>query len=73
VVPSELRRLYWTYTFWDIRVKTRLYLGREQAKVVQEYQTFATLLSQVFGGSDSNKNKNETPEQMQAALDRMLG
>jgi len=57
VVPSETTEIYWRYTLKDIRVKLRLFMGNQQALIVQQFQTMATIVSQAFG---SGKNKSDT-------------
>ena len=64
VVPSELRKLYWKYTLNDIKVRLKLYLGREQALILQSYDTMALLINQAFGGTST---KEASPPKEQAA------
>jgi hypothetical protein len=50
--------IIWKYTREDIKIRTRLRLGETQAQHMQEYQTFATLLSGVLG----TKEDDSTPD-----------
>lgn len=75
LVPSQLNRLYWRITYNDIQVGTRLYLGHHQSKIVQEYETFAILLSQAFGGGkedDKDVNIVNTKDQALASFKEMF-
>lgn len=77
-MPSNLPTLYWKYSFNDVKTKLKLYLGREQALVIQSYDTLALLVEQAFGDG-----KPSTPEpavrvastltEMQAAFGSMFG
>lgn len=57
-VPSDLDEIYWRCTLKDIRVKLRLYLGHQQALIVQNFQSMATIVAQAFG----NKKKDKPAE-----------
>ena len=54
-VPSDLIEIYWRCSIKDIRVKLRLYLGHQQALIVQNFQSMATIVSQAFGGKKKDK------------------
>jgi hypothetical protein len=47
----------WEYSLDDMRVRIRLKIGEQQAKVHQDYQTLALIVSEAFGGK-----KSETPQ-----------
>lgn len=49
-------RIVWKYTREDIKIRTRLRLGEAQAHHMQQYQTYATLLSGVLGPKDSDSS-----------------
>jgi hypothetical protein len=70
-----LPEVYWKYTLNDIRVATRLYLGRQQALIVQDFDTMAILLSQAFGSKKKSGkvNKVKSKAGMQQALKGLLG
>ncbi len=53
-VPSDIDEIYWRCSLKDIRVKLRLYLGHQQALIVQNFQSLATIVSQAFGGKKKN-------------------
>lgn len=77
-VPSNLPELYWKYTRNDFKVKLRLYLGCSQARIVQDYQSLAKVVSEAFGGStqskvDENTLVPKTKEEMQAAFKGVFG
>lgn len=77
-LPSTLIEVYWKYTLNDIRVATRLHLGRQQALIVQDFDTMATLLSQAFGGKKGKKKggqmaKAKSKAEMQNALKGLFG
>ncbi|HQT79057.1 MAG TPA: hypothetical protein PLD10_18545 [Rhodopila sp.] len=40
----------------DVETRTRLKVGFQQSRIVQDYQTLASIASQIFGG-----NKQQTP------------
>lgn len=54
-VPSDLDEIYWRCTLKDIRVKLRLYLGHQQALIVQNFQSMSIIVSQAFGGKKKDK------------------
>lgn len=59
-------------------MKLRLHLGREQALIIQEYQTLGKVISQALGGSKSSKTAEEvtipkTGAEMQAAFKSVFG
>lgn len=54
-VPSDLDEIYWRCTLKDIRVKLRLYLGHQQALIVQYFQSMSIIVSQAFGGKKKDK------------------
>lgn len=76
VLPSTTSEVYWKYTFNDIRVAIRLYLGRKQASFVQDFDTMATIVSQAFGGGgkkksggkDGSKKQVKSKAEMRAAF-----
>jgi hypothetical protein len=47
----------WEYSLDDMRVRIRLKIGEQQAKVHQDYQTLALIVSEAFGGK-----KSDTPQ-----------
>lgn len=75
--PSVVSEVYWKYTLNDIRVAIRLHLGRQQALIVQDFDTMATLLSQAFGGKKSKKGGAKkvakSKADMQQAMKGMFG
>lgn len=54
-LPSDIRQVYWKCTRNDLKVKLRLYLGQQQAHIVQSHEVLATVVSQAFGGGKSRK------------------
>lgn len=49
-------------------------MGFEHAKVLQDYQTMAVLLSQVFGGKkNDNAVKPKSFDELQAAFNSVVG
>lgn len=65
-VPSELNTIYWRNTLKDIRVRLRLHMGQQQALIIQNFQTLATIVSQAFG---AKKEKKAVEPQTQAELE----
>ncbi len=60
----------WNYTFKEIKQALKLQLTYEQIKVWQEFENFATILSDMFGGSTSDSVEPEaTKANMLNALD----
>jgi hypothetical protein len=55
-VPSELRRLYWSVSYHDLKMKLRLRSSFEQVKFSQEFQIMAEILSAAFGGGKDKQN-----------------
>lgn len=72
-VQSDLPEIYWRCTLNDIKVKLRLYLGKHQALIVQEYQTFALLLTQAFGGGGKKNDHNTIRPQSKGELEAAFG
>jgi len=75
-IPSELDEIYWRCTVKDIKVKMRLYLGRHQALIVQDFQNLATIVSQAFGGKKSsadNAVKPQSADELKAAFGSVFG
>lgn len=73
-VPSEADEIYWRYTLKDIRVKLRLFLGKHQALIVQDFQTLSTIVSQAFGGKKkSNVQEPKTKEEFDLAFRSVFG
>jgi hypothetical protein len=59
-------------------VAIRLHLGRQQALIVQDFDTMATLLSQAFGdgkkkSKGAKKNVAKSKAEMQQAMKGMFG
>lgn len=72
LVPSQLPRMYWQYSLNDIKVKLKLYLGRQQALIMQQYDTLALLINQAFGSSSSSgKPGNPPTERTVGTFDEM--
>lgn len=54
--PSHLDSIYWSHTYTDIKLMTKLKVGHEQARVVQDYQTLAMVVSQALGGGKKSSD-----------------
>lgn len=55
----------------------RLHLGRQQALIVQDYETMAVIVGQAFGGKSSSANATERTvtsiEGMESAMKDIFG
>jgi len=81
--PSELDNLFWKYSYADVRVILELKLGWEQTKASQEFNTIATVVGSIFGGSKDEEVEPEkkfdqvyrpqNSSEAVAALDAVLG
>jgi hypothetical protein len=72
-VPSKLDKLYWSITFKDVKTRLKLKVGSAQAGFVQDYQTMALLLGQLFGGSETQAEPPPTFEAARLQLAQVLG
>lgn len=59
--PSQLwRDIFWNVTYEDLKTKCKLYVGKEQAIIVQHFQTFHKVAALALGtDKDSNKPEND--------------
>lgn len=77
MVPSQLPKVFWSYSHHDLRMRCQLYVGEKQTLVNQGYTLLGHLLSQWFGGSgEEAKPKAQVPnsvEELRAKLQRMSG
>jgi hypothetical protein len=58
--PSQLRLLYWSVSFNDLKVKLKLRTGFEQVRFSQEYQILAEIISAAFGGKGEGRTDPDT-------------
>ncbi|WP_152613160.1 hypothetical protein [Inquilinus limosus] len=73
--PSSISEVYWSHSLRDLRTLTKITYGFHAAQVVQQYETFASVVSAALGGK---KKKTEAPQynsvqEAQLALARVLG
>lgn len=72
-VPSRAMELVWKYSATDLKVKVRVKLGSKQAEILQNYQTLALIISQAFGGTKKSDNVPKSKQELEAALNSVLG
>lgn len=72
-VPSRFPILEWKYSFRDIETKLKLRLGETQAKIAQDYEVLATILSQAFGGGSNKPKVPETADEAMAQFKAVFG
>src|SRR5260221_13795522 len=58
VVPSRLRRLYWSVSFRALKSKLRLRSSFEQVRFSQEFQIMAEILSAAFSSGKDKQADN---------------
>jgi hypothetical protein len=58
VVPSELVKVYWRYSFNDMKYKLRVSAGEAMANHAQFFETLAKVVSNALGGG----SKSGTPK-----------
>lgn len=56
VSPSKTGTIKWTNSLRDIEVRTKLKVGENQARIVQDYQTLISVVSEAFGGGDKTSD-----------------
>jgi hypothetical protein len=79
--PSRLPIVFWAHSHNDLQTKVRLKIGHEQAKVIQDFQTMAQILSAAFGGGGKSSGsapsgdvaKPQSVEELQAAMTNVFG
>lgn len=67
-VPSQLHReIFWNVTLSDIKTKVKLYIGEQQAKIIQDFQSMMEVMSLAFG--DGSKKQDREVEKPKSAAD----
>lgn len=50
--------MFWDITYDDLKVKARLYIGEQQAKITQQFQTFMEVAKLALGGGEKGEDPN---------------
>lgn len=67
-VPSNLSEVFWQYTLYDIKMSLKLYLGQEQSRAVQYYESLLEVAGHIFGSEKSGSSKPRVaPEDQKTA------
>lgn len=72
--------LFWKISYSDIRVKIRVFLGHQQALIVQNFETLAEIVSSAFGEGETEREKTirtaQKPQnlaELQLAVNKVFG
>jgi hypothetical protein len=63
----------WSVTLDDIKYKLKIKVGLEQAKIFQDYQTMAAILSQAFGGKSKEVEPPKTKQEALSQFNSLFG
>lgn len=82
-VPSNLSEVFWLYTLADIKMSLKLYLGQEQSRAVQYYESLLEVAGHIFGSKKSsggtqsvsteNRKTASTTKEIMAGMTEIFG
>ena len=67
-----MARVVWANSDADIRMRLRLRVGFEQARLVQHYQSMGAIVRQLFGGEREHPDTDAPQPQTEEELKRMF-
>ena len=79
VSPSQIGPIRWGNSLRDIEVRTKLKVGENQARIVQDYQPLISVVSEVFGSSETKSQAAtvgsgpQTADELTAAFNSVFG
>jgi hypothetical protein len=80
VVPSQVLRIYWTFTYADLRYKLRIKSGEFMIGHHQQFEALVKVINQALGGGKGNGTPTpkrafepQTAAQMDAAFASVFG
>jgi hypothetical protein len=66
--------VFWDVTLNDIKVKVKLYIGQQQAQIVQQFQTLEKVVSLAFGPGEKEKPKEvQSKDELKTKFSAVFG
>lgn len=65
--------MFWDVSYEDIKTSVKLYIGEQQARITQDYQTLSKVVSNVFGGGEKElPPEPKTKAELKSRFERLM-